>query len=136
MHRPPAIAATLALLLAGCTATTNIAVLKRTPSVSHIPLAELDITAPHRTTAGQLSGSERSGPASVAAATVLGLLEAEGLYVLDLDVAVTERDGRRATVTVAVLHGTGRGYPHDSRYELTLTRSAHGWEVTAIEAAP
>ena len=83
----------------------------------------------HQADTGGWGGIEQ-----VATDTVTALFDDEQLTVFDLTVHPAGDD----TVEVEVLHGTGRGYPQLSRYQLTYTRipDAGGWQVEQITVAP
>ena len=64
--------------------------------------------------------------------TVIALFDDEQLTVFDLTVHPAGDD----SVEGEVLHGTGRGYPQLSRYQLTLTDTPRGWQPDALVVAP
>jgi hypothetical protein len=77
------------------------------------------------------------GAGATAASTVIDLLEAEGLTVFELDTELEQLTTTTAVVSVSVLHGSGSGYPHDTRYRITLTRTdRRGWQPNTLEPAP
>ncbi|MEX2328525.1 MAG: hypothetical protein WD575_02250 [Nitriliruptoraceae bacterium] len=82
------------------------------------------------------AGTDASGLELRAADEIIRRLETEGLYVLALTTDLRDIGPRHAVVLVAVLHGTGESYPHDSRYRVRLDRAADAWQVTGIETAP
>jgi hypothetical protein len=85
-------------------------------------------TNPHRAT----SVGDAAEPEVAAASEVADRLDAEGLSVLDLDAEVAPLEPGLAIVTVTVLHGTGGGHPHASRYRVTLTDDG-GWQAVTVE---
>ena len=74
-------------------------------------------------------------PVAVASDEVLRLIEAEDLFVLDLQTGSTEAaDGTSASVQVRVLYGTGRGHPIGAIYRVELDLVGRAWTVTSVKA--
>lgn len=82
----------------------------------------------------EADGGGWGGIEQAATDTIIALFDDEQLTVFDLTVHPAGDD----TVEVEVLHGTGRGYPQLSRYQLTYTRIPDdgGWQVEQITVAP
>ena len=134
----------VAVLLAGCTpdphdrpATTarsqvsaGVAAGWPAPPPGAVPADDV----PHRASGRRRDEADGGGIEQAATDTVTALFDDEQLTVFDL----TVHPAGDHTVEVEVLHGTGRGHPQLSRYQLTYTRipDAGGWQVEHITVAP
>ena len=141
----PAVAVLAAVLLAGCTPDPNDR--PATTARSNVSAGvAVDWPAPPPGAGPADDGPDRSssrlwhqadryewgGIEQVATDTVTALFDDEQLTVFDLTVHPAGDD----TVEVEVLHGTGRGYPQLSRYQLTLTDTPRGWQPDELVVAP
>ena len=73
---------------------------------------------------------------TVAAQTVIQLLEDEGLLALDVDSTAEPPEGPKTTIRTTVLYGTGRSHPREDSYLLEMESIAGTWTVVSIEPAP
>ena len=131
--------AAAALILAGCTAGSSMAV-ESSPPLRHVAMAPLpeesahDDDLPLERSPGPV---ERSDPAAVAMELILGGLAEQGLEVLDIGVQTVAANPTAATVRVAATHRieTTRA-PHTSVYELDLARVPDGtWHLVGFRQA-
>jgi hypothetical protein len=148
---PCAVFAAAAALASGCAATppppsrppTAVALSERSALAPTAPAGEETATSsiaapqdafePPRPAGPEASDRLRAAE-SQAADEVIGMLGDEGLLVLELGTELEHADPQRATVVVAVLHGTGRSHPHETRYRVRLLRAGGAWRVLSIEA--
>ncbi len=140
-RRTAAAAVAAAVLLVACTtpAADPPEPTGTAPSRSGLdrwPLGAVRLPAAVPATTAEPPRPDRTPAAGAAAATVVDLLEAEGLSVLELTTSLHRPTPSRAEVVVRVLHGTGDSHPHDSRFRVRLARDEDGWIVAAVEAAP
>ena len=134
----------VAVLLAGCTPESNdrpaAATRSKVPAGVAVgwpappPGAGPADDVPDRASGRPWDEADGGGIEQVATDTVTALFDDEQLTVFDL----TVHPAGDHTVEVEVLHGTGRGYPQLSRYQLTYTRLPDdgGWQVEQITVAP
>ena len=143
-HQPIAVVCftVVAVLLAGCTPDTHdrpattarskvpagVAVGWPAPPPGDGPADEV----PDRASGRTWDEADGGGIGQVATDTVTALFDDEQLTVFDLTVHPVGDD----MVEVEVLHGTGRGYPQLSRYQLTLTDTPRGWQPDELVVAP
>jgi hypothetical protein len=145
-------AALLAIwLLAGCANAAE----DRAGTTSVIVTPPLEAGLPDRPLQQDQGGadSERSTPdkgeaaagtaaptpvdeADTAADEVIRLLEAEDLYVLDLQTDTETSGDTTNVVQVRVLYGTGRGHPTEATYRVWLDLIDGAWSVASVEATP
>ena len=137
--------AVVAALLAGCTPDPHDR--PATTARSKVPAgvaadwpapppgADPDDDGPDRSSGrrwDEADGDGWGGIEQAATDTVTALFDDEQLTVFDL----TVHPAGDGTVEVEVLHGTGRGYPQLSRYQLTLTDTPRGWQPDELVVAP
>jgi hypothetical protein len=145
-------AALLAIwLLAGCANAAE----DRAGTTSVVVTSPLDVELQDRPLQQDRGGadSERSTPdrgepaagtaeptpvdeADTAADEVIRLLEAEDLYVLDLQTDTETSGDPSYVVQVRVLYGTGRGHPTEATYRVWLDLIDGAWSVASLEASP
>ena len=134
----------VAVLLASCTpdahdrptttARSNVSAGVAADWPAPPPRADPANDRPDRSSGRRWHQADAGGIEQAATDTVTALFHDEQLTVFDLAVHLAGDH----TVEVEVLHGTGRGYPQLSRYQLTYTRLPDdgGWQVEHITVAP
>ena len=143
-HQPIAVVcfAVVAVLLAGCTPEPNDrpATAARSQVSAGVavgwpappPGADPGDDRPDRPPSRRWDEADGGGIEQAATDTITALFDDEQLTVFDL----TVHPAGDHTVEVEVLHGTGRGYPQLSRYQLTYTDTPRGWQPDEIVVAP
>ena len=107
------------------------------PPVAHLDPARVHTEAPAAPPApAALVEDDPHDPVATAGAAVAASLYAEGLEIVDLTAQLIDIDDTGATVSVAVVHGTGVGHPHQSAYQVELHHSADGWRIRRMVQTP